>query len=368
MDSYRFGSVVDFRTLGFIGVILGVITFCTGLAKRATEKDAGRVCSDVDKMGYFAINESNWYLPWQYFKSHVPLHIVPEMSAIIRAGDDLAFISALFDGIPANRDKVCWLPIYEGFFNELAWNQESSYWDSVSTDPNLKRYAKKAAVQVEKLEKSRKEDVPNEIIRAAKEIMEEKEKKKKKENMLKSQSTEAGEDANENKQSTNVVVQSSRDLEAQNQLEPQQQGLQQTLTKWSTWIKNLSWIKRLRGIRDGYSDSYLKNQAQKKSYLDRHVLYRSDFRDGPHLWNCVRHLEGTVPKSEVEDTNKVWIYNTWRGDLGLRTHRSVLDAGNASTGRQRPVNKNRIGSVRHVDDEPTYPRIWAIAPCLLERF
>lgn len=229
------------------------------------------------------------------------------MSAIIRAGDDLAFTSALFDGIPANRDEVCWLPIYEGFFNELAWNRESSYWDSVSTDQNLKRYAKKAAVQVEKLEKWRKKDVPNEIVRATKEIMEE--KKKKERNTLKSQSTEAGEDANENKQSTNVVVQSSHDLEAQNQLEPQQQKPQQTLTKRLTWIEKLGWIKGLRGIRDGDSDSYWKNQAQKKSYLDRHVLYRSDFKDGPHLWNCVRHLEGIVPKSEVEDTNKVWIYN-----------------------------------------------------------
>lgn len=48
-------------------------------------------------------------------RKHVPLPIIPEMSAIIRAGDDLAFTSALFDGIPANRDEVCWLPIYEGF-------------------------------------------------------------------------------------------------------------------------------------------------------------------------------------------------------------------------------------------------------------
>lgn len=71
------------------------------------------------------------------------------MSAIIRAGDDLAFTSALFDGIPANHDEVCWKPIYEGFFNELAWNQKGTYWDSVSTHPNLKRYAKKAAVHVE---------------------------------------------------------------------------------------------------------------------------------------------------------------------------------------------------------------------------
>jgi hypothetical protein len=73
-------------------------------------------------MGYFAINEPKWYLPWQYFKKHVSLPIIPEMSAIIRAGDDIAYTSALFDGIPANRDEVCWLPIYEGFFNELAWN------------------------------------------------------------------------------------------------------------------------------------------------------------------------------------------------------------------------------------------------------
>jgi hypothetical protein len=203
------------------------------------------------------------------------------MSAIIRAGDDLAYTSALFDGIPANRDEVCWLPIYEGFFNELAWNQESSYWDSVSKDQNLKRYAKKAAVRVETLEKRRMEDVPNEIIRATKEIMEEKE------NTLKSQNTEAGKDANENKQSTNVVVQSSHDLEAQNQQEPQLQSPQQTLTKRLMWIKKLGWIKRLRGLRDSESDSYLKNQAQKKSYLDRHVLYRPDFKDGPHLWNCV---------------------------------------------------------------------------------
>jgi hypothetical protein len=177
----------------------------------------------------------------------------------------------------------------------------------------LKRYAKKAAVQVETLEKRRTEDLPNEIIRATKEIMEEKkkekEKEKEKENTFKSQNTEAGKDANENKQSTNVVVQSSHDLEAQNQQEPQLQSPQQTLTKRLTWIKKLGWIKRLRGLRDGDSDSYLKNQAQKKSYLDRHVLYRPDFKDGPHLWNCVRHLEGIVPKSEVEDTNKVWIYN-----------------------------------------------------------
>ncbi len=171
----------------------------------------------------------------------------------------------------------------------------------------MKRYAKKAAVQVETLEKRRTEDLPNEIIRATKEIMEEKkkekEKEKEKENTFKSQNTEAGKDANENKQSTNVVVQSSHDLEAQNQQEPQLQSPQQTLTK------RMTWIKKLRGLRDGDSDSYLKNQAQKKSYLDRHVLYRPDFKDGPHLWNCVRHLEGIVPKSEVEDTNKVWIYN-----------------------------------------------------------
>ncbi len=132
----------------------------------------------------------------------------------------------------------------KAFFNELAQNQESSYWDSVSTDQNLKRYAKNAAAQLDKWPK----DVPNEIIRARKEIMEAKENKKKKENTFKSQSTEACKDANEHKKSTNVVVQSSHDLEAQNQLEPQQQGPQHTLTKQLTRIKKLGWIKSLIGI------------------------------------------------------------------------------------------------------------------------
>jgi hypothetical protein len=319
--------------LGFIGIITGVITFCTELSKRAREKDAGRVCCDAEKMGYFAIQEPNWYKPWQYFKKHVPLPIVPEMSAIIRAGDDLAYTSALFDGIPANHDEVCWLPIYEGFFNELAWSKESSYWKRLSKDDSMKRYTKEAADHVAKLKEMSENEVFKERIKAKEEIVAEKAKeeekakqeekakgkekaneketveKKMKPDTVQSQNAGAGDDACEDKQARDVVIESGDDLEKQPLMDHQSQDTQNTWVKWLRRFKQLRWIKRWRGIRDGNKDVDLKNQAQENSYLDRHVLYGLDFPDGPHLWNCVRHLDRKEPKSEVEDTDKVWIYN-----------------------------------------------------------
>ena len=44
-------------------------------------------------------------------------------------------------------------------------------------------------------------------------------------------------------------------------------------------------------------------------YLNRNVLYKADFEDGPHLVNCVRNLDRWTPGSTLEKANNVWIFN-----------------------------------------------------------
>jgi hypothetical protein len=44
-------------------------------------------------------------------------------------------------------------------------------------------------------------------------------------------------------------------------------------------------------------------------YLNRNVLYKADFEDGPHLVDCVRNLDRWTPDSTLEKANNVWIFN-----------------------------------------------------------
>jgi len=105
--------------VGFTAVLVTIVAFFRNLDKEATVEDLGRVCCDHDKMGYFAVQRPSLMKFWRFWKK-VEVPIVPKVSAIIEAGDELMYTSALFDTIPANFDEVCWRGIYEGFFDELA--------------------------------------------------------------------------------------------------------------------------------------------------------------------------------------------------------------------------------------------------------
>ena len=128
--------------ISLLGLILAIAAFCLDRKKRAAEIDLGRICCSQDEMGYFAIKSPSLWNPLHYTRK-VKLPVVPDITAIIEAGDDMAFTSSLFDSIPANHDEVCWLGIYEGFFNELAW-RDNSHWKSLWNDRELRRYAKMA--------------------------------------------------------------------------------------------------------------------------------------------------------------------------------------------------------------------------------
>jgi hypothetical protein len=125
MDWVSFVASI-FGIVGVTGVVLTIWSFCLDRQKRAAEADLGRVCCDREKMGYFAIDEPKWWK--RKFWKNVALPVVPTLSAIIEAGDELAFTSALFDSIPPNHEEVCWKPIYERFYDELAWTK-SAFWD-----------------------------------------------------------------------------------------------------------------------------------------------------------------------------------------------------------------------------------------------
>lgn len=128
--------------ISLLGLILAIAAFCLDRKKRAAEIDLGRICCSQDEMGYFAIKSLSLWNPLHYTRE-VKLPVVPDTKAIIEAGDDMAFTSSLLDSIPANHDEVCWLGIYEGFFNALAW-RDKSHWKSLWNGRELRQYAKMA--------------------------------------------------------------------------------------------------------------------------------------------------------------------------------------------------------------------------------
>jgi hypothetical protein len=100
-------------------------------------------------MGYFAVKSPSPLNLWNCGKN-VELPKVSKVSAIIEAGDDLVFTSALFDSIRVNCDEVCWRGIYEGLFDELAWMKNSTFLKDTPVK-KLHDYEKKGNDHVGKL-------------------------------------------------------------------------------------------------------------------------------------------------------------------------------------------------------------------------
>ena len=249
-------SVVSsiFGILGFTGVALGIWAFCIDRKKRAAEADVGRVCCDKDEMGYFSIKEPSVWCFWKFSKK-VKRPIVPSISTIINWGDNLVFTSALFDSIPPNDNEVCWLPIYEGVFNEIAWTPNASFpkkncFFSLGVDrPHLLfcvlqwLSAQPKDVSVEALDRyTKKAEKHIKILRDHSEtVIKARERK------------------------VNPKAYDINDLD-------------------------------------------LENQIYQNAYLDRHVLYERSFRNGPHLINCVRPLKDESRQPTLVKIKSVRIY------------------------------------------------------------
>jgi len=110
------GAVVALVGLG--GLLLTMWTFLQKQSDRAAREDVGRACSK-SSMGYFAAKT-----PWWFSRKVTSLPWVPTLSGLIKAGEDLAYTSALFDQIPNSHEEVSWRKIYEAFFDEMAWDHQ----------------------------------------------------------------------------------------------------------------------------------------------------------------------------------------------------------------------------------------------------
>jgi hypothetical protein len=192
---------------------------------------------------------------WRFWKK-VEVPVVPKISALIAAGDDLVYTSALFDSIPANYDEVCWRGIYEAFFDELAWTdpKNNSYLEDTSF-LKLREYEKAGKDHVLQLRKAiaaiDKDPHPNAFAH----------------------------DADGATSPSTLLSHIPRKLESF------LESILRVLAIIACWRYNK---KKIDTRNDTLSD--LENQALQKAYRDRHVLYEADYNDGPYLVNCVRRL------------------------------------------------------------------------------
>lgn len=103
--------------IGALSIVFGVFSWFINTNRQHVVDRVGKTAIEKRKMGYFTVR-----CPWYYGRSAVPPK-VPNLSIIIRAGDNIYFTSSMFDGIPAKNETVTWSPLYTAFFDELAWKQ-----------------------------------------------------------------------------------------------------------------------------------------------------------------------------------------------------------------------------------------------------
>jgi len=107
-----------------LGVIWAAWTASWHLGVQHATKHLGPVCRDEDLMGFFVVKAPRWW--WAIFPflgmPRVSVPVVPNVSALIEAGDDGIFTSSMFNSILPDRRKVSWNAVYERFFIEHAWN------------------------------------------------------------------------------------------------------------------------------------------------------------------------------------------------------------------------------------------------------
>jgi AAA+ ATPase superfamily predicted ATPase len=106
-----------------VGVVWAIWTAAWHLNFQRATKHLGSLCQDKDVMQIFVADiPSNWRRIFPFFIGKVSAPQVPSISTIIQAGDDGVFTSSMFGSIPSNQNNVSWMPIYESFFLEYAWN------------------------------------------------------------------------------------------------------------------------------------------------------------------------------------------------------------------------------------------------------
>jgi len=106
-----------------LGVIWALWTAAWHLNLTHATKHLGSICQDKDVMGWFVAQLPGWWTRiFPFGMRRVPFPRVPGISTLIKAGDSGVFTSSLFDSIRHSRKQVSWIPIYEAFFIEAAWN------------------------------------------------------------------------------------------------------------------------------------------------------------------------------------------------------------------------------------------------------
>jgi hypothetical protein len=106
-----------------LGVIWALWTAAWHLNLKRATKHLGSICQDEDLMGWFVAQLPGWWTQiFPFGMRRVPLPRVPGISTLLEAGDAGVFTSSLFDSIRHGRKQVSWIPIYETFFIEAAWN------------------------------------------------------------------------------------------------------------------------------------------------------------------------------------------------------------------------------------------------------
>jgi hypothetical protein len=142
-----------------LGVPVGIWMAQWELNYRIATGHLGPLCTDEDKMGYFVAKLCcKWFYRLRPVRiPKVPPPRLPTITALIEAGDEGWFTSAIFNSISPNHAEVSWKPLYEAFFCEYIWSCYRWGLRQNSNIPqNLCTYIKKAKKTVQLLNSASK--------------------------------------------------------------------------------------------------------------------------------------------------------------------------------------------------------------------
>lgn len=155
------GDIVVWITI--LGFLYGIWAGTYAWTRQKTIQRLGSTCYDKEQMGPFVARFSRWWQRVFLFIFPIPCKVpvphLPTITALIKAGDDGLYTSALFDGIEANYQQVSWKPLYEAFFHELLWRQ----WTQSNKNQDVDQYLHSTSLHFCKLTKG----VLNDLDQAA---------------------------------------------------------------------------------------------------------------------------------------------------------------------------------------------------------
>ncbi|KAK0761677.1 hypothetical protein N5P37_005659 [Trichoderma harzianum] len=154
-DNYdKANSIITlvFTIIGVISIVYGVRKAVWELNIRSATNHLGPVCIEREDMGVFVAQtpgRCREFL-WPCCFGRVPKPRLPTVTALLKAGDEGRFTSAMFEWIPNNRRHVTWRPLYEAFFEEILW----AHWcpsNGSFAKPNLNEFDKSSRKYIENI-------------------------------------------------------------------------------------------------------------------------------------------------------------------------------------------------------------------------